>query len=297
MPARTPVWPFWFAACLTYGLIILGGTVTGSQSGLGCGAHWPVCHGQLLPAANIHSVIEWSHRALAAIVGLVVAVMAVWTFYRTRDSRLRYLAVAAVALLLVQVALGAVIVLTRLPALVVAFHDATATLLLAVLMTQALVATRLGRPLGRGGASQLLWTAAAAALVAVFLGSYLAHLNLSASGFLNGIRVLGTDQGRLAVGPGWWHWMAAGLVLVLAAFSMRSYRTMPASARRWVSLAWLALGLQASLGLVLLATELDGLALVAHEALGVATVVFFVAAAVRASTDAATPSRIPRMGS
>ena len=58
-----------------------------------------------------------------------------------------------------------------------------------------------------------------------------------------------------------------------------------------------ALGLQASLGLVLLATELDGLALVAHEALGVATVVFFVAAAVRASTDAATPSRIPRMGS
>ena len=288
MPARTPVWPFWFAACLTYGLIILGGTVTGSQSGLGCAAHWPVCHGQLLPAANMHSVIEWSHRALAAIVSVVVGVMAVWTFYRTRDSRLRYLAVVAVGLLLVQVALGAVIVLTGLPALVVAFHDATATLLLAVLMTQALAATRVGRPLGRGAASQLLWAAATAALLAVFFGSYLAHLNLSASGFLSGVQVLGTDQGRLAVGPGWWHWIAAGVVLVLAAFSMRHYRTLPEPARRWVFVAWLALGLQASLGLVLLATELDGLALVAHEALGVATVACFLAAAVRASTDAAT---------
>lgn len=293
MPARIPVWPFWFAACLTYGLIILGGTVTGSHSGLGCGPNWPVCHGRLLPPANIHATIEWSHRVVAAIVSLVVTVMAIGIFRGTRDSRLRLLAVVAVALLLVQVALGAVIVLTGLPALVVAFHDATATLLLAVLMTQALAVTRSGRPWRWDSSSQVLWAAASAALLTLFFGSYLAHLNLAASGFLHGVRALGTDQGRMVVGPGWWHWLAAGVVLLLAVLSLGHYGAMPTSARRWIVRAWAVLGVQAGLGLVLLATDLDGAVLVAHEALGVATTVLFVAAAVCASTDAPGAGRIP----
>jgi heme A synthase len=139
----------------------------------------------------------------------------------------------------------------------------------------------------------VLWAAAFAALLTVFLGSYLAHLNLAASGFLSGVRALGTDQGRMVAGPGWWHWLAAGVVLLLAVWSRGHYAAMPTSARRWILRAWAALGVQAGLGLILLATALDGPVLVAHEALGVATTVLFVAAAVCASTDAPGSGRVP----
>lgn len=69
------------AAGATVLLIGLGGLTTVSGAGMGCGDDWPLCQGKWLPdPADTLQLIEWSHRALAAVVGLltVVAGAALW---------------------------------------------------------------------------------------------------------------------------------------------------------------------------------------------------------------------------
>jgi len=73
----------WTAAAATYVLIVLGAVVRITGSGMGCGDHWPLCNGHLLPPLHdIGTMIEWSHRLVAALVSALVVGLAVsswWT--------------------------------------------------------------------------------------------------------------------------------------------------------------------------------------------------------------------------
>src|SRR5947199_389083 len=59
-------------------VVLWGATVRATGSGAGCGSHWPLCNGVVIPQApRIETVIEFSHRltsgiALLLVVGLVV---------------------------------------------------------------------------------------------------------------------------------------------------------------------------------------------------------------------------------
>src|SRR5213594_1427192 len=113
----------WVAAAFAYLLIVLGAVVRISGSGMGCGDHWPLCNGHLFPPLNdIPTVIEWSHRLVAAVVSILVLGLAVLDWRR---------AYVALALLIVQVLLGTLTVKTGLTPTLVILHLATAMLLLA----------------------------------------------------------------------------------------------------------------------------------------------------------------------
>src|SRR6266566_3838718 len=60
-------------ASFAYLQIALGGVVRVTDSGLGC-PDWPLCHGRPYPAADIHSIIEYSHRTVGTITGVLVVV-------------------------------------------------------------------------------------------------------------------------------------------------------------------------------------------------------------------------------
>ncbi len=64
----------WFAVASTIGmlLILLGGAlVTKTDSGMGCGRHWPGCNGQLIPdEITAEVLIEFSHRLVTGAVGI-----------------------------------------------------------------------------------------------------------------------------------------------------------------------------------------------------------------------------------
>src|SRR6266700_3434352 len=108
----------WAAALATYLLIVLGGIVRITGSGLGCGEEWPVCHGRLIPSfADVPTLIEWSHRLVAAIVSTLVVVLAglVWWARRRISPGPSRLAFVALGLLVVQVLLGAITVKLHLP--------------------------------------------------------------------------------------------------------------------------------------------------------------------------------------
>jgi heme A synthase len=122
-------------------LILIGGIVRVSDSGLGCGPEgsgthgWPLCEGGVLPAASAESVIEYSHRIAATVVAVLIAVLALRAFRRLRSHRLLVRgSVAAGVLVLVQAALGGLTVEQGLEDELVAAHLGLAMLLLAVLL-------------------------------------------------------------------------------------------------------------------------------------------------------------------
>ena len=123
----------------TFALIVLGGVVRVTGSGMGCGGEWPLCEGSLIPPLTKEDIIEYSHRLVASgIVGpLVVGTSLIALFRHRRVRGVLIPSGISVALLLAQAGLGGVTVLTELPGLVVAAHMALAQALLGCLILVA----------------------------------------------------------------------------------------------------------------------------------------------------------------
>ncbi len=116
----------------TFILIAVGGLVRATDSGLGC-PDWPRCFGKLVPPAEFHAWIEHAHRLVASVIIVLVTVLAV-AAWRTGQARgIRWATIGAVALVLGQALLGAIVVWRRLEADSVTLHLATALALLALL--------------------------------------------------------------------------------------------------------------------------------------------------------------------
>ena len=116
----------------TFLLISVGGLVRATDSGLGC-PDWPRCFGKLTPPPNLHAWIEHSHRLTAAAVIVLVA-LTVLVAWATRQSRaIRWASIGALAMVISQAILGAIVVWARLEAESVTLHLATALALVALL--------------------------------------------------------------------------------------------------------------------------------------------------------------------
>src|SRR5207245_7457714 len=128
------------AAAVTYALVVLGGVVRVSGSGLGC-PDWPLCHGHLLPPLQLHVLIEYSHRTVATLASLLIVAtaLAAWLAVRNRPD-LRLGATIAAGLLILQVGLGGITVLLELPSAIVLAHLATAMALLGAVCATAAAA-------------------------------------------------------------------------------------------------------------------------------------------------------------
>jgi heme A synthase len=125
----------------TFALIVIGGVVRVSDSGLGCGppgsgTHgWPLCDGQVVPFLEGSTLIEFSHRIAAGVVGVLIALIA-WRAFRDLRAQ-RWIVrgtVAAGVLVLAQAVLGGATVENNLDEVLVAAHLGLAMLLLATLI-------------------------------------------------------------------------------------------------------------------------------------------------------------------
>ena len=177
----------WTGSALALGLIVLGGVVRITGSGMGCGDHWPRCDGEWFPPLDLPTLIEIGHRWAAALVGLVVFATAVvgWTRHRAEPA-LRRPALLAAGLLVAQVLLGAVTVKLALPPWVIITHLANAMLLLATLMVVALRAGAQEGPLeARHGDHGLVLATAALGFAVILFGAQVAnfHAGLLCLGF------------------------------------------------------------------------------------------------------------------
>jgi heme A synthase len=130
----------------TYLLIVVGGVVRVTGSGLGC-PDWPTCHGQLVPPLEATAIIEYTHRLLGALVSplILATTLGAWLL-RRREHGLLAAATLAPVLLAVQIGLGAVVVRLELPAMVVLVHLIFALVILALLIWTAMMALPAPRP-------------------------------------------------------------------------------------------------------------------------------------------------------
>jgi protoheme IX farnesyltransferase len=174
----------WTGSGLALGLIVLGGVVRITGSGLGCGDHWPRCNGQWFPPLDLPTMIEIGHRWAAALVSAVVLALAMvaWVRHRREPALVRP-ATLALVLLVVQVLLGAVTVKLALPPWVIITHLANAMVLLATLLLVALRAGRKGgRAEGREGgtpfdAHTLILALAALGFIVILFGAQVANFH------------------------------------------------------------------------------------------------------------------------
>ena len=108
----------WFVTALTLGVILWGAFVRASRSGDGCGAHWPLCNGSVVPEPQSDkSLVEFAHRATSGVAFLLVAGLCVWALRAFRRGHPVRAAAAASGLFIVTESLiGAGLVLLRLVA-------------------------------------------------------------------------------------------------------------------------------------------------------------------------------------
>ena len=129
----------WVAVGFTYFLIALGGTVRVSDSGLSC-PDWPLCFGKAFAPAGIHAFLEQFHRYTASIVSvLLIATTILVIIYARRDRQLLTLALLAPVFLVIQIVLGGLTVLMKLPPEIITAHLATALVIFALLITIAVL--------------------------------------------------------------------------------------------------------------------------------------------------------------
>jgi heme A synthase len=263
-------------AAFAFVLILAGGLVTASDSGLGCGPEWPVCLNAVVPpAGDFHAWAEWAHRLLAGCLALGVAAVAALA-YPSGLRPLRALALAAVGLVALEVVLGMATVLLDLPAGVVAVHMLDAVAIVDVLSAIAYLAWRAGRGGGPTHPAPLPLAAAAVAALTAAAGSYVDHGGdgLACAAGPGCVLSLGrADGGPVAVFG--LHALFALALAVAAAAAAPLLRRAPGL----FALAAACLGLQAGLGVALVAGRLAPGLLWVHEGLGVATATLFWLAA------------------
>jgi len=279
----------WTGAVLAFGLIVLGGVVRITGSGMGCGDHWPLCNGEWFPPLDLPTMIEIGHRWSAALVSILVLAMTAvaWTRHRG-ERRLTTPATLALVLLVAQVLLGAVTVKLALPPWVVITHLANAMVLLAVIIVTALRATEwrsVGvtgerssplRETSRHSAHSMVLGTAALGFVVILFGAQVAnfHAGLLCLGFPLCNGVILSPASPLAFLP-WAHRaLAFGFLAVVLALGVRltrrsdpASRDMRRSVAVVVAITVLQIGVAAAMVLELLPPTLRA----AHLLLGTLT--------------------------
>ena len=131
------------SALSTYVLIVIGGYVVFSGSGVACGSSgpdsWPLCNGQVIPTLSGPVLVEWTHRLFTLVVGLFVlgTTVVAWARYK-EEKRVLQLSTAGFLVLIAQVLLGMVTVKTDLDPLVSTAHLAVASALFATVILNAI---------------------------------------------------------------------------------------------------------------------------------------------------------------
>lgn len=108
----------WIVLAYLILVILWGAFVRATGSGAGCGSHWPLCNGVVVPREPaIETIIELTHRVTSAFSGVMVLGMLAWSFYAfPRRHRVRRGAVLTTVFIIIEGLLGAGLVLFELVA-------------------------------------------------------------------------------------------------------------------------------------------------------------------------------------
>ena len=145
----------WWLLGYTVLVIVWGAFVRATGAGAGCGSHWPLCNGEVLPPSpSVETLIELSHRLSSGLLGLFVAAFVVGAFVlHPRGHAVRWGASVSLFFVVTEALLGAGLVrfewvvaddsIERV--YVMAFHLVNTFLLLAAMTVTAWLTTNAER--------------------------------------------------------------------------------------------------------------------------------------------------------
>ncbi len=166
-------------------VILLGFLDTFTFSALGCGREWPLCNGGVTPGPSTQAQVEYWHRAITGVAGILAVVVVVWAWRRYRHPlEVRLFGAIALVFVGVQATLGAIAVFAPESAPIMALHFGFALLAFAGLGLMDIVLRQLERPetgwefRQRGlspGLQRYIWAVLLYALALIYWGTYVAH--------------------------------------------------------------------------------------------------------------------------
>ncbi|OYT69980.1 MAG: cytochrome oxidase assembly protein [Chloracidobacterium sp. CP2_5A] len=244
-------------------VIVWGAYVRASKSGDGCGSHWPLCNGEVLPpAGQFATFVEFMHRATSGIALLGVIGLVVWSFRRfARGHVVRKAAVWSLVFILIEALIGALLVKLELVAenrsvaraAYMSVHLVNTFLLLGALTLTAYWISGFHPPrlAGQGAAVGLLAAALLSALVVGVTGAIaaLGDTLFPASSLAQGFQEEFSALSHFTVRLRWLHPVAALLssaVILAVAARLRS----SAAARRAANMVIAIVAVQLALGVV-----------------------------------------------
>jgi cytochrome c oxidase assembly protein subunit 15 len=173
---------------LGYNLLVVmwGAFVRATGAGAGCGEHWPLCNGQVIPREpQLETMVEFTHRVTSGLALVLVVIMYVWARRAYSEGhRVRRAAGWSTVLMIIEALIGAGLVLFALVAddesmaraVSLALHLVNTFLLLAAITLTAWFAS--GKPgfslRGQGARTPMLISAAAATVIVGASGAVIA---------------------------------------------------------------------------------------------------------------------------
>lgn len=228
---------------LAFNLIVIlwGAYVRASSSGAGCGSHWPLCNGQVIPRTpTIKTLIEFSHRLSSGLALLLTIGLLVWAF-RTLEKKhpARMYAALAMFFMLMEAAVGAALVLFEYVAenksigraLWMSGHLINTFLLVAMLAFTAWTAStgEQAKPRGQGSLNWILGTAILGTLILGISGAVtaLGGTLFPVTSLAEGLKQDLSPTAHLLIRLRFFHPFiaaAAGTLLILTALFVRTWR-------------------------------------------------------------------------
>lgn len=211
------------SAVAGYSLIIFGSHVRVTESGMGC-PDWPLCDGNVGPIFEFHALMEQTHRYLATLVTVLVVATALlaWRERRRLPAAVRP-ALLTLAVIVVQIALGAVTVFAGNAAPTVAAHLIAGMALLAGSTVTAVCALVPRRDTVGPRLNPIGWAAIVAASVLFVSGSLV--VNAEAEAACASFPLCPTDR---PAGVVWLHLTHRGIAvlatIVLIVFAAHAWR-------------------------------------------------------------------------
>lgn len=103
----------WIVLFYNIAVIIFGAFVRATGSGAGCGSHWPLCNGVVVPRSpQAETLIEWTHRLTSGITLLLILVLAIWIWrIAWKETKLRFAILASIFFVFTESLIGASLVL------------------------------------------------------------------------------------------------------------------------------------------------------------------------------------------
>ena len=263
----------WLAVASTVGmlLILLGGAlVTKTDSGMGCGRHWPGCNGQLIPdVITAEVLIEFSHRLVTGAVGILIVALAVWAWKALGHVReTKFLSAMAVFFLVAQALIGAAQVKRGQGDFILALHFGISLISFASVLLLTLLVFEIDRKFDtdkiRIGKTLKFHTIGVTlySYIVVYTGALVRHTESSL--ICNDWPLCNNNQFALPTNLYEWvqmgHRAAAGLIfiwiLIIAIHVMRNYKDQRAIYWGWI-ISLILVSCQVITGMLVVLTKLN----------------------------------------